>query len=242
MFQNKTGMFGNKTTATSRNDRAAALCVGISSFTETKTPLYQAMCDVAYYSDVKLKRRVCYCGSGSTEYTYESDHGESVIIIVPHNVINVAVRYYRFVRVIADFVRNSMHDGTRHTRRYTLFTILQDEEIKTKLDEEINEIRTVLATQSINRNSIFGADFDGDTISTTQRRNTMTPEIKNVIFNNPATIVFWSDGTKTVVKAENEGFDPEKGLAMAITKKVFGNEGNYYNKFKKWLPKESGSK
>ena len=62
--------------------------------------------------------------------------------------------------------------------------------------------------------------------------------IKNVIFNDPATIVFWNDGTKTVVKAENEEFDPEKGLAMAISKKVLGNKGNYYNIFKKWLPKE----
>ena len=59
--------------------------------------------------------------------------------------------------------------------------------------------------------------------------------IKNVIFNNPATIVFWLDGTKTVVKAENEPFDPEKGLAMAIVKKTLGNKGSYYNEFKKWL-------
>lgn len=29
------------------------------------------------------------------------------------------------------------------------------------------------------------------------------PEIKNVIFNDPATIVFWTDGTKTVVKHRN---------------------------------------
>ena len=62
--------------------------------------------------------------------------------------------------------------------------------------------------------------------------------IKNVIFNNPATIVFWSDGTKTVVKAEGEPFDPEKGLAMAIAKKSLGNKGNYYDEFKKWLPEE----
>ena len=62
--------------------------------------------------------------------------------------------------------------------------------------------------------------------------------IKNVIFNDPATIVFWTDGTKTVVKAENEPFDPEKGLAMAIAKKSLGNKGDYYNEFKKWLPKE----
>ena len=62
--------------------------------------------------------------------------------------------------------------------------------------------------------------------------------IKNVIFNPPATIVFWRDGTKTVVKAKNEDFDPEKGLAMAISKKMLGNNGNYYEVFKKWLPKD----
>lgn len=62
--------------------------------------------------------------------------------------------------------------------------------------------------------------------------------IKNVIFNDPATIVFWNDGTKTVVKAENEEFDPEKGLAMAISKKFLGNKGNYYETFKKWLPEK----
>lgn len=63
------------------------------------------------------------------------------------------------------------------------------------------------------------------------------PKIERVIFNDPATIVFWSDGDKTVVKAVNEAYDPEKGLAMAITKKLLGhNKGNYYNELKKWLP------
>lgn len=65
------------------------------------------------------------------------------------------------------------------------------------------------------------------------------PEIKNVIFNDPATIVFWEDGTKTVVKCQNgDEFDPEKGLAMAIAKKAYGNKGSYCNQLKKWLPKE----
>lgn len=63
--------------------------------------------------------------------------------------------------------------------------------------------------------------------------------IKNVIFNDPATIVFWGDGTKTVVKCgEDDIFDPEKGLAIAIAKKSFGNQGNYYNEIKKWVAKE----
>lgn len=64
--------------------------------------------------------------------------------------------------------------------------------------------------------------------------STKLPKIKKVIFNNPATIVMWADETKTVVKAQNnEIFDPEKGLAMAITKKALGNEGNYFEVIKK---------
>lgn len=59
-------------------------------------------------------------------------------------------------------------------------------------------------------------------------------EPKNVIFNGPATIVFWNDGTKTVVKCEGEAFDKEKGLAMAIAKRALGDKGSYYNVFKKW--------
>lgn len=49
----------------------------------------------------------------------------------------------------------------------------------------------------------------------TQSQSACNP-IKKVIFNDPATIVFWNDGTKTVVQARGEAFDPEKGLAMAI--------------------------
>ena len=65
------------------------------------------------------------------------------------------------------------------------------------------------------------------------------PSIKKVIFNYPATIVLWSDGSKTVVKCQDgDIYDPEKGLAMAISKKALGNKGNYCNEFKKWLPED----
>ena len=64
------------------------------------------------------------------------------------------------------------------------------------------------------------------------------PEIEDVIFNPPATIVFWADNTKTVVKCqEGDDFDPEKGLVMAIAKKVYGNKGNYCEEIKKWVNK-----
>lgn len=65
------------------------------------------------------------------------------------------------------------------------------------------------------------------------------PSIKKVIFNDPATIVIWGDGSKTVVKCQDgETYDPEKGLAMAISKKALGNKGNYCEVFKEWLPEE----
>lgn len=57
-----------------------------------------------------------------------------------------------------------------------------------------------------------------------------------IIFNPPATVILWADGTKTVVKCgEHDEFDPEKGLVMAITKKLLGNKGNYYNVIKSLL-------
>ena len=61
-------------------------------------------------------------------------------------------------------------------------------------------------------------------------------DIKNVIFAPPATIVFWNDGTKTVVKCqEGDEFSKEIGLAMAICKKHYGNKGNYNKVFDKWI-------
>lgn len=50
-------------------------------------------------------------------------------------------------------------------------------------------------------------------------------QIDHVIFNGPATIIFWADDTKTVVKCmEDEEFDPEKGVAMAICKRLYGDD------------------
>lgn len=51
--------------------------------------------------------------------------------------------------------------------------------------------------------------------------------VDKVIVNEPALIVFWKNGSKTVVKCTNEEFDLEKGIAMAFIKRVFGNKGNY---------------
>jgi hypothetical protein len=109
-----------------------------------------------------------------------------------------------------------------------------------------NDIRIDYGTYSSIYNRIASDTLatikNGSYIKVPSPKQKAMNSITNVIFNNPATIVFWSDGTKTVVKCdERDEFDPEKGLAMAICKKHFG--GGFYNDiFKKWIPKEETPK
>lgn len=67
----------------------------------------------------------------------------------------------------------------------------------------------------------------------------MNTEIKKIIFNNPATIVYWEDGTKTIVKCgSGDTWDKEKGLAMCFVKKLLGNKGNFNEKIKKYVKED----
>lgn len=50
------------------------------------------------------------------------------------------------------------------------------------------------------------------------------PDIRRVVFSGPATIVFWEDNTKTVVKCmAGEKFEYYAGFAAACMKKMFGS-------------------
>lgn len=50
--------------------------------------------------------------------------------------------------------------------------------------------------------------------------------VKKVIFHEPATVVYWADGTKTVVKCKDgERFDQYYGFCAALAKKVYGTYG-----------------
>ena len=137
----------------------------------------------------------------------------------------------RFMEMIKEATKNQ---PTRLVGDLTTGYSIVDLEQAEKLDsikEEIKgekENKTMPPKNNINYGSFFakGSLFIAD-----------KAEIKDVIFNGPATIVFWSDGTKTVVRCENEDFDKEKGLAMAICKKFLGtnkSKSNYNDIFKKY--------
>ena len=86
---------------------------------------------------------------------------------------------------------------------------------------EISELR---ANMPINRYNYLTA---------TNYNLIKTPMITKVIFHDPATIVYWQDKTKTVVKCKDgETFDKEKGLAMCISKKLLGDE--FHSEFRKY--------
>lgn len=94
------------------------------------------------------------------------------------------------------------------------------------------------------RLGFLGSDYDAIVVDEAkhlmkkqrEKRNRMNlmPEIERIIFHDPATIVYWSDGTKTVVKANQSGkkrsrdkFREDYGLAMAISKKFAGGRAEF---------------
>ena len=109
------------------------------------------------------------------------------------------------------------------------FNELVSEEVLQYLESDIM-ITAELAKQQLN--SIYGVPKFNN-----------PPTIKKVHFSGPMTVVIWEDGTKTLVKcSENDFFDCEKGLAMAIVKKMYGNDNSFHKIFNKWIPEESDHK
>jgi hypothetical protein len=54
--------------------------------------------------------------------------------------------------------------------------------------------------------------------------------VKKVIYNPPATIILWEDGTKTVVKCDpRDEYDPKYGFALCYMKKALGNTSRGLN-------------
>lgn len=53
--------------------------------------------------------------------------------------------------------------------------------------------------------------------------NMMRYGVKEIIYNDAATIVYWTDGTKTVVKCnENDEYSEYAGFVAAVAKKMYG--------------------
>ena len=61
--------------------------------------------------------------------------------------------------------------------------------------------------------------------------------IKDVIFNPPATVILWGDGSKTVVKCgEEDVYNPLTGFLLAYMKHGEGGGGAYNNLIRTFVP------
>ena len=98
-------------------------------------------------------------------------------------------------------------------------------------EKDMGIMLTISLDKIVEQNTCFGgADRMFKIIN-----NKVGGGIKKVIFNDPATIVYWNTGEKTVVKcSEGEAFDKEKGLLCAILKYECGNDNRYHRLFKEW--------
>lgn len=64
-------------------------------------------------------------------------------------------------------------------------------------------------------------------------------DVDHIVQSGPATIVFWKDGEKTVVKAQKgEPFDAEKGIALCFMKRLYGNTGDFNDVFRKYIKED----
>ena len=110
----------------------------------------------------------------------------------------------------------------------TITTILTSDNFKLLIDDKV--VRLMVSNNDTFFDEVYAMityirKFDNELTLVGVKGIKKKPdlEIKKVIFNKPATIVLWEDGSKTVVKLnKGDKWDPEKGLAMAIIKKKFG--------------------
>lgn len=108
--------------------------------------------------------------------------------------------------------------------------VVDDKELKTMADVQavINKIE-----QDVYDNLPFSdcggecPECDKEKVCRDEVEYMSVPGIKAVTFNDPATIIQWDDGTKTVVKCiKGQKFDQYTGFCAAVCKKLFGTTAN----------------
>ena len=109
-----------------------------------------------------------------------------------------------------------------------------------EMDEKAKRDPVIIKLKDAMKNAI---EYIGEVPKTETKVKTVTvkekvyalPEIKQVIFNYPATIVIWSDNVKTVVECQKgDNYSMEGGLAMCIAKRMMGNKSNFNKQIRKY--------
>lgn len=98
-------------------------------------------------------------------------------------------------------------------------------------DGTVENVRMLNYTRELSLSGVPRVKFEGYITSVIEEaRVNPSMEARRVIYNGPATIVMWADGTKTVVKCDPEDEqDQMLGLALCYMKKALGNSSRKFN-------------
>ena len=133
----------------------------------------------------------------------------------------VPVRVYECMRRTISYMYLPMVNREDDTLYFAGVKVIIDVDLSHDTIKLVYKEENIMPTVNWSLRTLYHAECSNDL------------KIKKVIFNKPATIVFWSDDTKTIVKCgEDDAWDEEKGLAMAVCKKMLGLKEFYkqYNK------------
>ena len=187
--------------------------------------------------------------------TYYASMPYTDVVLIPYNVFSMCDEpgKYRILSIDTRAHKYTLFNSDKHTDWIrNMFSWMAEYYIKLNAEDiqKINESKTneeettMSTTNGTNKQDRIKVINQVEVSSHIVNDSLVVEEIDmlhlidHVILNAPATIVFWKDGTKTVVKCkEDDVYDPEKGIAMAFTKKVLGNNYNYINKFNTVLRK-----
>lgn len=131
--------------------------------------------------------------------------------------------------VVISTIRNRIHTDVtidfRISKEFRDCYVETINEVSENLYNHMQDcIKMIIRSSKIEANSVYGL-YAGPAVFDefmAVRRNYIKP--MKVIFNNPATIVLWSDGTKTVVKRQRgDRYNKEAGLALCYVKKFCGD-------------------
>lgn len=103
--------------------------------------------------------------------------------------------------------------------------ILHDPEYFKRSVDRMNDTFTRFGMNDVMNDSEY---FKGFVMRLTEVDcNSPYPKPVKIIYNPPATIVFWTDGTKTVVKCcEEDEYNEYYGFLCALGKKMFGTNSH----------------
>lgn len=94
-------------------------------------------------------------------------------------------------------------------------------------DETTKKWYAKMVDDAILKFNTFTKDFKNIYGGMIKDKNNKVVYIKEIIYNRPAVIVFWSDGTKTSSVADEKAgdkYNAEMGLVVCVLKKCIGNK------------------